>query len=98
MYRALQTAMLGAYRVVFAKGLLRFGWGRRLFFAAYDLYKNLYEAGPIEGLRAYLPAGGLAIDVGANVGFFPERFASWAGPHGRVIAIEPGSATFGELA
>lgn len=98
MRRLAQNAMLGAYRLVFAKGLLHVGWGRRLFFALYDIYKNLFEAGPIGGLHAYVPEGGFVIDVGANVGFFTERFARWVGPAGRVVAIEPEAANFAELA
>ncbi|HEY7610220.1 MAG TPA: FkbM family methyltransferase [Alphaproteobacteria bacterium] len=97
MRRAAQNAMLGAYRLVFARGLLSVGWGRRLFFALYDIYKRMFEAGPIDALRAYVPAGGIVIDVGANVGFFTERFARWVGPHGRVIALEPERANFAEL-
>lgn len=97
MRRAAQNAMLGAYRLVFARGLLRRAWGRRLFFALYEFYKNLFEAGPIGALRAYVPEGGFVIDVGANVGFFTERFARWVGPAGRVVAIEPEAANFAEL-
>ena len=98
MRRAAQNAMLGAYRVLFARGLLRSAWGRRLFFALYEFYKNLFEAGPIGALRAFVPEGGVVIDAGANVGFFAERFARWVGPAGRVVAIEPEAANFAELA
>lgn len=97
MNRGLQNALLGAYRLVFARGLMRYAWGRRLFFAGYELYKNAFEAGPIDALRAHVPGGALVIDVGANVGFFTERFARWAGPKGRVVAIEPEAANFAEL-
>jgi FkbM family methyltransferase len=93
----LQNALLKAYRVVFARGLLRFGWGRRLFFALYDIYKAKFEAGPIEQLRAFVPAGAAVIDVGANIGFFTLRFARWAGSSGKVIAIEPEASNFEEL-
>lgn len=97
MRRALQNALLGAYRIVFARALMRHAWGRRVFFAGYRFYKVLFEAGPIDALRAYVPEGALVIDVGANVGFFAERFARWAGPKGRVIAIEPEPANYAEL-
>jgi FkbM family methyltransferase len=97
MRRAAQNALLGAYRLVFAKGLLRSAWGRRLFFALYEFYKNLFEAGPIGALRAHVPEGGFVIDVGANVGFFTERFARWVGPGGRVLALEPEAANHAEL-
>lgn len=97
MRRALQNAMLGAYRMVFARGLMRRAWGRRLFYAAYELYKNVFEAGPIDALRAEVPPGALVLDVGANVGFFTERFARWTGDRGRVIALEPEPVNFAEL-
>jgi FkbM family methyltransferase len=97
MRRAAQSAMLGAYRVLFARGLLRFAWGRRLFFALYEFYKSRFEAGLIDGLRSFAPPGALVIDVGANVGFFTLRFARWVGPQGRVIAIEPEAANHAEL-
>ena len=97
MRRAAHKAMLVAYRLVFARGLLRLGWGRRLYFTLYNLYKSWFEAGNIGGLRAFLPAGGTAIDVGASVGFFTVRFAQWAGPSGRVIALEPHETHHTEL-
>jgi FkbM family methyltransferase len=93
----LQKALLKAYRVVFARGLLRLKWGRRLFFALYDIYKAKFEAGPIEQLQAFVPAGAAVIDVGANIGFFTLRFARWAGHSGKVIAIEPEASNFEEL-
>jgi FkbM family methyltransferase len=97
VHRTAQNALLHAYRLVFARGLLRLAWGRRLFFAAYELYKRLFEARNIAALRAYVPEGGIVIDVGANVGFFTERFAQWVGAAGRVIAIEPERTNFAEL-
>jgi FkbM family methyltransferase len=93
----LQNALLKAYRVVFARGLLRFRWGRRLFFALYDIYKAKFEAGPVEKLQAFIPAGAAVIDIGANIGFFTLRFARWVGPAGKVIAIEPEASNFEEL-
>lgn len=91
MQRYLQNALLAAYRAVFARGLLRFAWGRRLFFALYDLYKARMKAGEIDALQRWIPAGGRVVDVGANVGFFTMRFANWVGAGGRVIALEPES-------
>lgn len=97
MRRTLQSVLLWAYGVVFSNGILRYHWGRRLFFAAYDIYKLLFEAGEINGLRTHIPIGSLVVDVGANVGFFTLRFADWVGQQGRVIAIEPESRNFAEL-
>jgi FkbM family methyltransferase len=89
--------MLVAYRLIFARWLLRLGWGRRLYFTLYDVYKSWFEAGSIGGLRAFVPEGSLAIDVGAGVGFFTVRFAQWVGPSGHVIALEPHETHHTEL-
>lgn len=97
MRRLLQSWLLSIYRVVFARGLLRFHWGRRMFFALYDLYKAWLEAGEIDGLRRWVPPGSVVIDVGANVGFFSLRFADWAGVDGHVVAIEPEARNHAEL-
>jgi len=97
VHRIAQNAFLHAYRLFIARELLRRAWGRRLFHTAYELYKRLFEARDIAALRAYVPEGGLVIDVGANVGFFTERFARWVGPAGRVVAIEPEANNFAGL-
>jgi FkbM family methyltransferase len=97
MRRILQDALLWVYRVVFANGILRYQWGRRLFFAIYDVYKKMFEAGEIDRLRIYVPEDSLVVDVGANVGFFTMRFANWVGRQGCVIAIEPEARNFAEL-
>jgi FkbM family methyltransferase len=61
---------------------------RSLFLAFYTIYKQHFEAGPIERLREFIPEGSVVIDVGANVGFFTTYFAQWT-RDGEVIAIEP---------
>lgn len=48
-------------------------------------------------LAALLPAGGTAVDVGANVGFMTGVLAHRAGPDGTVHAFEPDSRNFGLL-
>ncbi len=60
----------------------------RVFVTFYEFYKRYFEAGPIERLREFVPSDSIVIDVGANVGFFTRRFASWIGG-GEVIALEP---------
>jgi FkbM family methyltransferase len=42
--------------------------------------------------------GGLILDVGANIGLYTAACARAAGAAGRVIALEPGPATFEKLA
>ena len=48
-----------------------------------------YEPELRDIMRAVLPAGGSAIDVGANAGWHTLLMARLAGPHGRVLAVEP---------
>jgi FkbM family methyltransferase len=79
------TAGLGLHR------LLLFS---RSFLTFYSFYKNHFEAGPIDRLKDFVPVGSLVIDVGANVGFFSQRFAKWVGERGKVIAIEPEDRNF----
>jgi FkbM family methyltransferase len=75
-------------------GLRRLPFFNRAFLASYLVYKQYFEAGPIERLSDFVPAGSLVIDVGANVGFFSLRFAGWVGERGKVIAIEPEDANY----
>lgn len=70
-------------------GLDRIPGFNRVFLAFYAIYKQYFEAGPIDRLQDFVPDGCLVIDVGANVGFFSLRFARWVGESGEVIAIEP---------
>jgi hypothetical protein len=39
--------------------------------------------------RACLKPGDVAVDVGANIGFFTALFGTLVGPAGRVFAFEP---------
>ncbi len=96
MNAALQSILLRLYRAVSATGFLSGGLGRRLFDTAYERYKASFEAGAVEALRPSIGVGGWVIDVGANVGFFTERFARWVDA-GRVIAIEPEHGNFVRL-
>jgi FkbM family methyltransferase len=89
MMKLIQTFCLAAYRGVAATGLFETAFGKSLFIALYDLYKNRVEAGDADALRAWVKPGQAIIDVGANIGFFTVRFARWTESGGRVIAIEP---------
>jgi FkbM family methyltransferase len=70
---------------------------RRAFLALYSVYKQYLEAGPVDELRQFVPQGSIVIDVGANVGFFSRRFATWVGPQGEVILLEPEDRNFDAL-
>lgn len=51
----------------------------------------------IELLLPLLPAGGVAVDVGAHIGCFTLPFARAVGPQGRVLAFEPQRRLFQNL-
>jgi len=93
----LQNALLGLYRRSRQSRLMQSALGRRLFEQAYLSYKLLLEAGPVGQLQRFVPPGSIAVDVGANIGFFTLRFARWVGAGGRVIAIEPEAENFAAL-
>ncbi|MGJ5203962.1 FkbM family methyltransferase [Bradyrhizobium sp. HKCCYLR20261] len=56
-----------------------------------------YNREELDFLRSRLPAGGVAVDVGANVGTFALPLARHVGPDGLVIAIEPHPVTHARL-
>ncbi|HLY58262.1 MAG TPA: FkbM family methyltransferase [Stellaceae bacterium] len=95
--RRLQGVLLSLFATVRRTGVLDSRPGRWAFENSYELYKRLIEAGEIDRLAPFIPPGSLAIDVGANVGFFTTRFARWVGPQGAVIAIEPEAVNFARL-
>jgi FkbM family methyltransferase len=83
---------------LFAKlGLHGLPVGSWLYLALYGIYKQHFEAGPIDRLKEFVPNGSLVIDVGANVGFFSLRFANWVGDDGKVISIEPEDRNYDNL-
>src|SRR6185312_13136270 len=51
----------------------------------------------LRNLDKLLPVGGTFIDCGANIGIYTVRAAEIVGPRGRVIAVEPGTASFRRL-
>lgn len=54
---------------------------------------GMFERTTARALRRLLPPGGVAVDVGANIGAHTLPMARQAGPQGRVIAVEPTSAS-----
>jgi FkbM family methyltransferase len=53
---------------------------------------GVFERTTARALRRLLPPGGIAVDIGANIGAHTLPMARHAGPQGRVIAVEPTSA------
>ena len=61
------------------------------------LFNPRYNIEELDFLRQHLPAGGVFVDVGANVGTFALVMARQVGPTGKVVAIEPHPLTFARL-
>jgi FkbM family methyltransferase len=62
------------------------------------LFNPDYNLEELDFLRAHTPAGGVFVDVGANVGTYAMVLARQVGAGGRVIAIEPHPVTHARLA
>lgn len=56
-----------------------------------------YEPEVLHQIKKHLPTGGVALDVGANVGLLTMVMAQAAGERGRVIAVEPYPGVFRRL-
>ena len=61
------------------------------------LFNPDYNLEELDFLRQHTPAGGVFVDVGANVGTFALVMARQVGSTGKVVAIEPHPVTFGRL-
>ena len=62
------------------------------------LFNPDYNLEELDFLRAHTPAGGVFVDVGANVGTYAMVLARHIGANGKVIAIEPHPVTHARLA
>ena len=62
------------------------------------LFNPDYNLEELDFLRAHTPAGGVFVDVGANVGTYAMVLARQVGADGKVIAIEPHPITHARLA
>jgi FkbM family methyltransferase len=61
------------------------------------LFNPGYNLEELDFLRAHVPADGVFVDVGANVGTYALVLARHVGAGGKVIAIEPHPVTFARL-
>jgi len=52
-------------------------------------YHGGFESHDVRAARALVPAGGVALDVGANIGWWTLHLHRWVGAAGRVLAFEP---------
>ena len=62
------------------------------------LFNPDYNIEELDFLRTHAPAGGVFVDVGANVGTYAMVLAHHVGAGGKVIAIEPHPVTHARLA
>ena len=85
------------YRLILRTGVHNIPLGRAALRWAYDTFKARFESANIQSLRPYVTAGGLVIDIGANVGFFTVRFAEWVSETGQILAIEPEQTNIADL-
>jgi len=63
--------------------------GMPLFTQAYYSYKGLFEGRQRALIRRLARKGSLAVDVGANIGYFAILMAEAVGEQGAVLAFEP---------
>jgi FkbM family methyltransferase len=62
------------------------------------LFNPDYNIEELDFLRTHTPAGGVFVDIGANVGTYAMVLARQVGASGKVIAIEPHPVTHARLA
>lgn len=61
------------------------------------LFRGAWEPEETGLLRSLTPAGGVFLDVGANIGYFTLLASRWVGSAGLVYALEPVRATYARL-
>jgi FkbM family methyltransferase len=61
------------------------------------LFNPDYNLEELDFLREHVPAGGVFVDIGANVGTYALVLARQVGAHGKVIAVEPHPVTHARL-
>lgn len=61
------------------------------------LFNPDYNSEELDFLRKHTPAGGVFVDIGANVGTYALVLAQHLGELGKVIAVEPHPVTFARL-
>ncbi|HEY1936093.1 MAG TPA: FkbM family methyltransferase [Acetobacteraceae bacterium] len=60
-------------------------------------HRVMYEPDVAHVMLRAVQDGDVAVDVGANVGYFTVLLATLAGPHGRVVSFEPGADNLARL-
>lgn len=62
-----------------------------------NVYRGLYERSELLLLPSLITAGGVAVDIGANIGYYTAAMSCLAGPHGFVVAVEPIHSIYQDL-
>jgi FkbM family methyltransferase len=65
------------------------GMALRIDPACREQMAQVYDPSVVEWLRPRVKPGQVAWNVGANVGVYTLQLASWVGPTGHVVAVEP---------
>ncbi len=93
--RIVKTLQLHGRRV------FRLPWGRMELdlddLPQREMAFGAFERTEVAIARRWIPRGGVALDVGAHVGFYTVLFAHLVGPTGRVFGVEPVSPNFAVL-
>ena len=87
--RTLRGFLVGFYAMAKRCGFLSSELERALYSRAYFLYKRHSEARQEEIIRRFARPGTVAVDVGANIGYFTTVMAEAVGQTGAVLAFEP---------
>ena len=85
-----KTSVGGAAKLVEAEVRgLRFRLNPERYLDRELLDGGTFEAGTVQALEQLIRPGMVALDVGANIGYYTLLFSKWTGPTGQVIAFEP---------
>jgi len=79
----------GIHPVQIASGDLAGSWLLLDLHVDKDLWLGNYEPDVAEAIRRFVPAGGTAYDLGANIGYTTLLLARRVGESGKVFAFEP---------
>jgi FkbM family methyltransferase len=63
----------------------------------YHLYGDEWWQNETASLKRYVPEGGTAVDIGANLGFMSGVLSRLTGAQGRVFSFEPSPSTYAKL-
>jgi len=85
----IQQLLVSSYAYARRAGLWSSPLGGTLFLRTYYLYKRLLERRQGELIRRLARTGSLAVDIGANVGYYTSIMAEAVGDRGVVLAFEP---------